>query len=218
MTARHTSRSLVAAAWIALLCVSWSGPAHAGGASDVPDQVARIAARLDPSPVIRGNFTQHKRVQGFRNPLVSTGVFVTARGQGVLWTTQTPFASEMVVTAERLRIRAPNGGVQELDGKREPALKAINRLLLGLLGGDVEALQAQFQTTAVSLQGDRWSIALTPRDPGLARFVAEVSVRGDRHLEEVRLVEASGDETLIRFSHHRADRQVTDVERERFSR
>lgn len=218
MTARQALCYLVAAVWIGVMSGCWIGWSHAGGVTDAPEKVARIVARLDPAPVVRGTFTQHKRVQGFRNPLVSTGLFVTARGQGVLWMTQTPFASEMAVTADRLRVRAPNGSVQELDGKREPALKAINKLLLGLLGGDVQALQAQFETTAVTLQSDRWTIELKPREPVLARFVSEVAVRGDRHLEEVRLVEASGDEILIRFANHRADRQVTDVERERFSR
>ncbi|MBW8757189.1 MAG: outer membrane lipoprotein carrier protein LolA [Burkholderiales bacterium] len=46
-----------------------------------------------------------------------------------------------------------------------------------------------------------WTLTLTPRDPGIAKFLARATLAGERDVQSVRLEETRGDTTQIRFSH-----------------
>jgi outer membrane lipoprotein-sorting protein len=194
-------RQLIKASWaMAMLCVASSClPAMA---QTRPDLLADISQRLDNPAVLRGDFEQTKTLKGFKRPLVSRGSFVMASGRGVQWVTTQPFASTLVVTRDRLLTLGEGGVTQQIDTKQEPGLRAVNEMLMALLAGDVKALSARFKAEG-ALQGEHgWHVVLTPRDAALAGFVAKIELDGDRHVKQVVLREASGDDSLIRFSKH----------------
>lgn len=165
----------------------------------LPAWLVEAASRLDQSEVVRGEFEQTKAIKGFKKPLVSRGEFVIVRGRGVQWVTLTPFPSTLVVTRDRLTTVTP-GGTQQIDVRQEPGLRAVNDLLMAVLSGDMKALNARFQVEG-GLQGTQgWRMILAPRDAALSRFVTRVEMEGDRHVQFVRLSEASGDENRIRFT------------------
>lgn len=165
----------------------------------LPAWLVEAASRLDQSEVVRGEFEQTKVIKGFKKPLVSRGEFVIARGLGIQWMTLTPFPSTLVVTRDRLTTVTP-GGTQQIDVRREPGLRAVNDLLMAVLGGDMKALNTRFQLDG-GLQGTQgWRMTLVPRDAALSRFIARIEMEGDRHVQFVRMSEASGDENRIRFT------------------
>src|SRR5262245_52598561 len=133
----------VAAAWSHAAMMSrrqWLGaallgpllpPAHAAE----PDAVlAQVRDRLADTPVLRGEFEQRKTIKGFKNPLVSRGDFIVAKARGVVWRTQQPFASTLVLTRDRLLARQADGSVtNRMDAAQEPGLRAINETLFALI-------------------------------------------------------------------------------------
>ncbi|MEN5427048.1 outer membrane lipoprotein carrier protein LolA [Stenotrophomonas pennii] len=190
MKSRHFLRLL---ALSGLLVVSFV----AGAAEDAVQAIARDVAR---PAVLRGEFSQEKQVAGFRNPLRSQGRFVVARDRGVIWTTLTPFPSEMVITAERILSRQPDGSARvELDAREQPAMRSVNAILFALMSGDVQALSSQF-TVAAQRDAKGWTLALTPKSPMLAKAFSSLQLRGDRYVRQVDIVEASKDRTRLTFS------------------
>lgn len=182
--------------------------------SALPDWLLEAARRMDSAAVIRGDFEQTKAIKGFKKPLLSRGRFLIARGRGIQWLTQEPFPSTLVVTRERL-MTVTDGGVQQMDARQEPGLRAVNELLMAVLGGDLRALNARFQVEG-SLQGSQgWRMTLVPKDAALLRFIARIDMEGDRHVQQVRLLEGSGDESRIRFAHH-STTSLTQAEAARF--
>lgn len=180
---------------IGLLLVAVVLPAAASDAS-----LAAVEARIGKVQVLRGGFEQEKRVEGFRNPLRSHGRFVLARDRGVLWTTETPFPSEVVLTGERILSRQPDGSLRiEIDGRQQPALAAANAMMLALVGGDVRALSAHFEISAEVLPDGGWRLRLSPRRAALSRAFASIMLAGDRHVRDVEIIEAGGDRTRLRF-------------------
>ena len=104
-----------------------------------------IHERLKTSPVLKGEFEQSKTLKGFRNPLVSKGEFLVARGQGVWWHTQQPFESTLVVTKTRLFTRNADGSAGNLmDAQAEPGLQQVNELIFSLLSADLDVLADKF--------------------------------------------------------------------------
>lgn len=184
----------------ALVSTSARADAPASQASSAaPAWLLEAGNRLDQSEVIRGDFEQTKSIKGFKKPLVSRGQFVIARERGIQWVTLAPFPSTLIVTRERLTT-VTEGSTQQLDVRQEPGLRAVNDLLMAVLGGDMKALHARFQVEG-GLQGAQgWRMSLVPRDAALSRFIARIEMEGDRHVQSVRMSEASGDENRIRFT------------------
>ena len=182
----------------ALACLFASMFAHAAPGNDPSvDAITRSVARPD---VLRGQFTQEKRVSGFSNPLRSQGRFVVARQHGVIWTTLKPFPSEVVVTADRILSRQRDGSTRvELDARQQPAMRSVNAIMFALMSGDVQALSAQFTVTA-QREAQGWTLHLVPKSAMLAKAFQGLTLHGDRFVREVEIIEANQDRTRIVFS------------------
>lgn len=163
--------------------------------------LALVQQRVAKVSVLRGEFTQEKRVAGFKNPLRSQGRFVLARDRGVVWTTLKPFPSEVVVTRERIYSVQRDGSRRvELDGRQQPALRGVNQMMLALVAGDLQSLAARFDAQVAALPGQAWKLSLTPKSAALAKAFVRIELQGDRYVREARIVEAGGDTTVLAFS------------------
>ena len=197
--------------FIALLFALLIGSAHAA-----PDLAQSVRERLTQAPVLRGEFEQSKQVQGFSKPLVSRGSFVVARERGVLWLTKTPFASQLRLTRDEIKA-TQNGAVAfRLDASKEPSVRVINGLMFALLNGDIGGLAEHFKIEG-SVDGKSWQLHLTPRSSALAKLMAGVDLSGEAQVRSIRISEASGDTTAIRFSAQRTEpAQLTSDEARQF--
>ncbi|WP_082533084.1 outer membrane lipoprotein carrier protein LolA [Pelomonas sp. Root1237] len=159
------------------------------------DTIAQVQQRLVSTPVQRGGFQQDKQLAGFAKPLKSQGDYLLVRGKGLIWRTTAPFASQLVLTRDRI---AGGGGLQ-LDASKEPGIRVVTQLMLSLLDGDLGALQQAFEVQA-SLGGDKaWRAALRPKAAALAQLFSRIELEGDRQLRRIVMTEAQGDTTTLRF-------------------
>jgi hypothetical protein len=186
-------------------------------AEPVPPIAAQARQRMSAEAVIRGEFEQRKTIKGFRNPLVSRGDFLVARNYGVVWRTREPFASSLVITRDRLLSRQADGTVAtRLNARDEPGLRAINEMLFALMSADLQVLAQRFRIEGELVGADRWQLVLAPRDAALAQWVTRIELEGDRFLRTVRLQEAQGDASVIRFSQQSGAAALTREEELRF--
>ncbi|MCB1609401.1 MAG: outer membrane lipoprotein carrier protein LolA [Xanthomonadales bacterium] len=161
--------------------------------------LARIDAQLVRAPVLRGEFSQSKRIEGFSHPLRSSGRFVVALDKGVLWETLAPFPSSVVLTREQLISRQPDGGSKVLVGAENPALEVVQALLMALIVGDLGRLQTQFEIRSEDVARG-WAVRLIPTDPMLQQVFSEVELGGGAFVERVTLSEPGGDRSEIEFA------------------
>ncbi len=160
-----------------------------------------VRARLAKPAVLRGQFEQQKQLQGFRNPLKSSGDFLLLRDRGIAWNTRLPFASSTRLTRRKLLATMPDGSTQVLvDASASPAMAAVNALLMALVAGDLDALATRFTLKEALLADGGWSLTLQPRDAGLKQAFSRIVLDGDRYVRGVEIVEPAGDRTRIRFS------------------
>ncbi|MCV2350881.1 outer membrane lipoprotein carrier protein LolA [Paucibacter sp. Y2R2-4] len=194
-------RLLLCAAALSLLA---SGPVLAAPLSG-PELAAAVRERLQQPAVLRGDFEQSKQVQGFAKPLLSRGDFIVARERGVLWRTKTPFASNLRLTRDEIVATQGNGAVAfRLDAGKEPSVRIINGLMFSLLNGDIAALSEYFRIEG-QIDGRRWQLQLQPRQAALSKLFKAIELNGDSHVTSIRLDEANGDLTQLRFSAQRSE-------------
>jgi outer membrane lipoprotein-sorting protein len=186
-------------------------------AEPVSPLVQQVRERLADAPVLRGRFEQRKTLKGFKNPLVSRGDFLVAKERGVVWHTREPFESSLVVTRERLLSRQADGRVDtKVEARDEPGLRAVNEMLFALMAADLQTLAARFRIEG-ELQGAAgWRLVLTPREAALAQWLARVELEGERFVRSVKLAEAQGDASVIRFSEHAIAQSLSREEVARF--
>ncbi|MBV2209039.1 MAG: outer membrane lipoprotein carrier protein LolA [Thermomonas sp.] len=185
--------------FVLLLLLLVALPAFA--ATPTQDVLTQLQARVAQLPVLRGEFEQEKQVQGFKNPLRSSGNFLIARDRGLLWQTRKPFPSELVFTRDRILQRGTDGTIRvEADARQQPGLRQVNALMFALMHGDLRALEGQFQLQPQLLAGNRWQLQLTPKGAALARLFVRITLEGDRHVRSVLIEERGGDRSQLRFS------------------
>lgn len=159
------------------------------------DTIAQVQQRLASAAVQRGGFQQDKQLAGFAKPLKSQGDYLLVRGKGLIWRTTAPFASQLVLTRDRIA----GGAGMQLDASKEPGIRVVTSLMLSLLDGDLGALQQAFEVQA-SLVGEKgWRAALRPKAAALAQLFSRIELEGDRQLRRIVMTEAQGDITTLRF-------------------
>lgn len=200
-------------------CTGWStlSVAHASTAtpaaskkevSDVQALLAQVRQRVQDAPVVRGQFTQRKTVQGFKQPLKSSGDFVVARGKGIAWQVRQPFASTLIVKPDSLLSRGADGRVaMQMKAQDEPVLRTINAMLFAVMAADLVQLAQYFEVTG-AVQGANWSLHLVPRDAMLAQWLQAVDLRGQQFVQEVQLLEARGDRSQIFIENSAAEQSL----------
>lgn len=201
-TARATATAAVMATtmMMALPAAATGTPADLAAAAQAGTGADSVRDRLAQPAVLRGRFEQSKQLEGFDQPLVSRGDFLLVRDRGVAWDTREPFASTTLLTRDRLLTRLPDGSQRVLlDAGQSPGTAAVNALLMALVSGDLEALAERF-TLEETVDGDAgWQLRLQPRDDALRQVFSRIRLQGDRFVREVRLEEAGGDVTTLRF-------------------
>lgn len=187
------------------------GPALAEPTPAEGDPLDQVQARVESSAVLRGAFVQRKTLQGFNNPLRSSGRFLVARGVGVIWDTHEPFDSTLVIGASTIRL----DDVEQLDGE-QPAVARINQLLVAAMAGELPTLRTSFAIDA-ELSDVSWALRLTPHDTAMAQVITAIEMTGDRHVEKIRIFDGDGNCTDIELSAHSAQPPaLTDEEAARF--
>ena len=181
-------------------------------ASPAQNLLTQVRKLVQDAPVVRGQFTQLKTVQGFKQPLKSSGDFVVARGKGIAWQVRQPFASTLIVKPDSLLSRGADGKVaMQMKAQDEPVLRTINAMLFAVMAADLPQLGQYFEVTG-QVQGKNWALHLVPRDPMLAQWLQAVDLRGAQFVQEVQLQEARGDRSQILIKNPAAEQILSALD------
>jgi hypothetical protein len=180
------------------------------GLSFADDTVlTQITARLVKTPITQGDFEQQKHLKVLHKPLISTGSFTYDQSKGVIWKTQTPVVSILLVNETRF-----------LTGQGEQAVPGIfGKVFKAMLGGDLTVLAEGFELMG-SVQKETWQLTLIPRDALLRKVIGKMILSGDKELRDLEIHEAGGNNTRISFKNINHPQHLTaaqDVDFDRLS-
>lgn len=175
-----------------------------------------LQARLQQSPIVRGDFTQSRTLAMFEQPLVSEGSFLLERQHGLLWQQNTPFPVNLVLTQDKLRQTFANQPAQVITAKENPMAFYFSKIFLSVFHGDTEQLQSQFDLQ-FSPQKEHWQLVLTPKEAPLNAVFKSIVLQGNQDIDSLVLEETRGDKTEITFTNqtHQPE-SLTDAEQAQF--
>ncbi len=159
----------------------------------------KIQTMLAKPAILCGRFDQSKQLTGIKKPLASNGRFCVVTGKGILWRTLQPFPNTLRLTRDEIVNYQGDRVAMRLDARQEPTVRMINSVLFSLLAGDLGQLGNLFEVDGKA--GDNsWSVALTAKQPALAKAIGAISLEGGAYVKTIHINEASGDHTVIVFS------------------
>lgn len=148
-----------------------------------------INRRLVKASITQGQFQQEKRLKFLTRPLISKGHFIYHQQHGVIWQTETPLKSTVVM----------NNSVVLSGAEKQAIPPAFGHVFNMLLGGEVTQLSRQFIVTGQE-QKASWTLQLIPNDELLKKAIQSIKIAGDSEVREWELQEVGGNISLIRFS------------------
>lgn len=169
------------------------------GSVNAAAPIAKIQSMLSRPDILCGRFDQTRQLTGMRKPLASNGRFCVVAGKGVLWRTVQPFPSTLRLTRDEIVHLQGDRVAMRLDAKQEPTVRVINSVLFALLAGDLSQLDSLFIVDG-SVDANSWRVALTAREPALAKAIGAITLDGAATVKHITLDDGSGDQTRIVFS------------------
>ena len=176
------------------------------------DALGDIRARLDAHTVVRAEFVQTRTMADLQRPLVSRGKMVVWGPGGVIWQIEKPVRATYALRNDSTLEIAADGTRAVRSAKDDRGAARIGRVLRAVIKGDARTLGEWFDAEP-RIAGERWSLALTPRQGPLAFYVKSVQLSGGEFVESVRIVEENGDATQMQFNNSRAADAPSDEER-----
>ncbi len=191
-----------------LIAALFALPAWAGEVFEHPATPAQAQALVNAAmpgvaqvQVLRGRYTQRKFLREIPRPLGSSGEFLLVRGQGIWWHTQVPMESELLLNRSK---------------GQPPGLQMAASTFFAMFALDLDTLAQSFELFAMQ-DGPRWLLGLRPRDPALAAWFEQILLSGGTQLQQVTLLEKTGDRTEIDLDAVAQPlSSLTPIERKRF--
>lgn len=177
----------------------------------------RVLSRLVGPGVVRGKFIQTKNLTSVSRKLTSSGSFLVSRSDGILWDTQKPFPSVLVVGKQGIMQQGASGKIVRMDGDGNPVFAQFSGAMRAVFSGNSSELFSRFEVYFNSDQ-DVWWIGLIPRDTTVLQVISRIILCGKDSLDNVDIIEPSGDSVKYAFTHQTFSAGLTDEEKKFFER
>ncbi len=188
-------------------------------ASPVIAQVTDLASlqtQLQQFDIVRGDFTQSRKIEMFEQPLTSNGHFLLEKSHGLLWNQEAPFPVNLVLTEDKLRQTFAEQPPQVITAHENPMAFYFSKIFLSVFHGDTQQLQSQFELQLKTSQ-QQWQLILVPKQAPLNAVFKSITLKGNDDIDYLALEEVRGDKTEIEFSNqtHQPE-MLTDAEQAQF--
>lgn len=170
-----------------------------------------LTERTSRNNVTKGDFTQIKSISSLNRQIRSFGTFVISNSDGMVWNTQKPFPSVMVLTDKAVTQISASGKKTVVAESGNSAFTQFSTVLSAVFNGDHDILVKNFHVYFVQ-KGQVWFVGLVPKDSSLRAFVTKIEMEGQDSIKKVLLHEATGDSVCYEFSNVMFAQELTSDE------
>ena len=160
----------------------------------------KIERNMGSIKTVQCEFYQEKHLNKFPFPLKITGIMCADQQQGrFAWRVKTPMISNAVIADGKItQYDGDSGKVVEIASGSNPALKMLTDTLRILFAGDIKNMLKDME-----VEQESNPLVLKPVKNALfSKFLQHISIRFSsdlRQIEEIVMLEKSGDKTIIKF-------------------
>ena len=150
----------------------------------------------------------------------SSGTFIFSL-DGIMWKTEKPFPSTMVVGMTSVKQTLANGKETVIDASSNQIFTSISTTLNAMFSGNSEVLQNNFDVD-FTFSGSDWKAVLLPKDNMVKKILQSLSISGKAasdyaDLNTIVMSEANGDSITYNFTNQKYPKELTADEKAYFS-
>lgn len=164
-------------------------------------KIEEIGLLLKKEP-IQAVFNQQKKIKELSTTLKSSGYVWKAPDKQLVWQTQFPLKSTMVI-GENL-FKQYDRKDKLISTNRHAIIQHISKIFFELFNGEFSLLQKNFDINIIS-ENQIWKVTLIPLDNSLETILEFIQVKGDTKLRHIVFKESRGDETKITLTYDQQD-------------
>jgi len=190
------------------LLLAAAAPLRAAGA---PDEVlARLARNAAGIETVQGAVRQEKRLEMFRDTVVSRGRFAYARPDRLRWELTDPVVSGFVITGPSgRRWHGLTGKTEPFVLESDPMMRVVAGQILASVRADFNPLRKEYRISVSSESPVTLQLEPLVPNPFVERVVVTFS-KGAGHVESVAVHEKGGDRTTFSFTDVEVNRPLPD--------
>lgn len=179
-----------------------------------------VCKNLAKHPNMTGNFSQVKTISAVNRSMKSGGTFIFSL-DGIMWKTEKPFPSTMVVGMTSVKQTLANGKETVIDASSNQIFTSISTTLSAMFSGNAAVLQDNFDVD-FSFSGSDWKAVLSPKDNMVKKILLSLSIGGkatenSADLNSIVMAEATGDTITYNFTNQKYPKELTADEKSYFS-
>jgi len=174
------------------------------------------SANLAQNPIIKGNFVQERYMSRLNRSLISSGNFIIAAEQGMVWETLRPFPSTMILGNDFIIQSRPDGRKSVLGAQGNETFTQLSGVISSIFSGQSQRLLENFEVYFLGSVSN-WNMGLLPRSSVVASFVMKITMSGDSAIRSIRIFEQNGDVITYTLSNHSYPAALNDHEAAFFS-
>jgi hypothetical protein len=179
-----------------------------------------VCARLAQHPNTTGDFTQVKKISAANRLLKSSGTFIFSL-EGIMWKTEKPFPSTLVVGMTSVIQTTPDGKKTVIDASNNQIFTSISTTLSSIFSGDTDKLYSSFNVN-FSVTGSEWTAVLTPRDKTITAVMKSLTLGGKNtdsstEFNSIVMTEAGGDTITYTFFNQQYPKELSNDQKADFT-
>lgn len=170
----------------------------------------QVKALAENSKTITSDFVQFKHMDFLSQDIESKGKMAFKAPESVKWEYTEPFTYSIIFKDKSLYIN-DNGQKSNIDVGASKLFERLNRLITASIKGDMFDAN-EFQTSFYKENGVQL-VDFVPKDPKIKEFIEvfQLTFKKNGEVEKVKMVEPSGDYTLIVFSNRTTNQTLSDA-------
>ena len=174
------------------------------------------SAQLAAHPLVKGSFEQEKVLSRLNRSLKSSGNFIIAAGQGMVWDTIKPFPSTLVLGKDYLIQERPGGQKTVLSAAGNETFIRMAEVISAVFSGNTRELLENFEVF-YSGTPETWQLGLLPYDKSITSFAGRIIMGGDSAIRSIVVYEQNGDAVKYFLHDHNYPKNLSVHEESFFS-
>ena len=182
------------------------------------DAFRTTCSRLAQHKFIRGNFEQEKTLGRLERSLKSSGNFIIAADQGMVWDTVKPFPSTLTLGKDFMIQSRPGGQRTVLSAQGNETFLRMAEVISAVFSGNARGLLDNFEIFySGGVSGAAWEIGLSPLHKAINSFAERIVMKGDSAIRSIQIYEQNGDSIQYILSNHSYPAELSVHEKALFS-
>ncbi len=197
-----------------LVLVSPKALAQGEASSITLEEASQLLAQ---HPCTRGNFIQNKYIPSIGRTLTSSGRFLITSEEGIIWQTEKPYPSIMVVGMGHLSQGTSVDSMTRMDTSSNRLFVEFAKAISSAFSGNLQEINNTFQVNFIP-NGSQWQLLLEPREKAVSQIVKSIQLQGGSVLDAITMVEQNGSTITYLFSQHSFSQEPTEYEKQLLAR